>query len=593
MNKNDLNKKTNICKNFIWSILQLYKFNYKYVILLILDSIFKGVIPVISMLIMKKLINIVQIGKLSFNNVLQLFLIITLIELFQEICFNYFDFKIHRFEIEYRLYLQTNILKKASLLEAKTFENSDTYDLINRMQYDSEAGILGYIKIVFQIISSSINLISYITIVFNYNYKILLVISILPTIKYFFSKKFNILEYDLIKKNTEKERKSFYFSRIITNGDSFKEIKLYNLFDFFIDEYSKNLKMKNDEELNLKKKITMAYSIIGIIEIIVDFFVLLVLLKETYVKNILVGDFVLYSGAITNIKQNMLFVFQSIAASHKNSLIIEQLKRFFELENEPLREKGFTIDTIKQLELVNVSYRYGENCKYVLKNINFTIHENEMIALLGLNGSGKTTLMKIIMGIYHDYEGEIYVNGIDLKQINIECYRKKIGVLFQDFIKYESSIRDNISFGNLKERNNDSKILSLLDKIQLESLKRNIDIKLGYQFNNGRQISIGQWQKIALGRAIIRDADVYILDEPNSSLDMISEKHLLDLFNQSFKNKICIIIVHRFKELIKKVDKIVVLNEGTIYEMGTHEDLLDKKGIYYKLYNLQSEDNNI
>lgn len=593
MSKNDLNKKANIFKNFIWSVLQLYSFDYKYVIFLMVNSTFKGVIPVISMLIMQKLINIVQIGKLSFNNVLQLLIAITLIELFQEICFNFFNLKIHSFEMEYRLYLQTSILAKSSLLEAKTFENSDTYDLINRMQYDSESGILGYIKIVFQIISSSITLISYITIIFSYNCKILLIISIFPIVKYFFSKRFNILEYDLIKKNTEKERKAFYFSWIITNGDAFKEIKLYNLFNFFIGEYSRNLKMKNDEELSLEKKKTIVYSIIGFIEIIVDFFVLLVLLKEAYIRNILVGDFVLYSGAITNIKQNMLSMFQSIAALHKNSLIIEQLKSYFELENEPLMENGVIIDTIKQLELVNVSYRYKKNCEYALRDINLTIHENEKIALLGLNGSGKTTLVKIIMGIYHDYEGEIYVNGINLKQINIKSYRKKIGALFQDFIKYESSIRDNISFGNLKERNNDSKILSLLDQLQLESLKKNIDVELGYQFNNGRQISIGQWQKIGLGRAIIRDADVYILDEPNSSLDKISEKHLLDLLSKSFENKICIIVVHRFKELVEKADKIIVLNEGTISEVGTHKELFYKKGIYYKLYSLQNNGNNI
>ena len=589
MDGHSTKEKTNIYKNFAWSIKEIWEFKHIYIILLFLDAVFKGFIPVISTVLMQNLINALQNENVLLDFLIKIFCLITLSELFQEIFNSYFQFILPKFETEYRAAFQIKLLKKASCLDAKTFENSDTYDLISRVKYDADTGILGYVNSGFETISCIFTLISYITILIYYNIFIIIVVSTIPIIRYFVNKKLNIFAYITVKKNTHKERKSNYYSWLITNSDMYKEIKLYDLFGFFIEGYKTNIKIKNDADISMNKKIIRINSILSVGEIIVNFFVLLTLLIKTYKKDILVGDFILYVNAINGVKKNVTRVFQIISTMHRNSLIIDQLQIFLKLDNEKINVMGLNIDKINQIRLINVSYKYKDTQEYVLKDINISICTGESIAILGLNGSGKSTLIKIIMGIYHDYEGRIYINDIDLKQIDVRSYRMRIGGLFQDFIRYEASIRKNIAFGNMKKHNDDYEIYKLLDNVGLEEFKEDIDLKLGYEFNGGRQISIGQWQKISLARAMIKDADVYIMDEPNSALDMMSEKQLFQLFENSFNDKIAIMVVHKFKEFTKKVSNIIVLDKGHIVEMGSHEGLLNNEGLYYTLYSMQND----
>ena len=200
------------------------------------------------------------------------------------------------------------------------------------------------------------------------------------------------------------------------------------------------------------------------------------------------------------------------------------------------------------------------------------------------NGSGKTTLVKILMGFYDDYEGEIFINGINLRLINKENYRDKIGALFQDYGKYEATIRENIAYGNLKSLNDDAIIHTIAEKFNLQSFilqqKAGIDTQLGYWFDDGINISEGQWQKIALSRAFIKDADMYILDEPNAALDAISEYYLAQLYKQVLKDKLGIIIAHRFSNFIHETDKIIIMENGQIIETGKHSELFNKDGVY-------------
>ena len=197
--------------------------------------------------------------------------------------------------------------------------------------------------------------------------------------------------------------------------------------------------------------------------------------------------------------------------------------------------------------------------------------------------------MKIIMGLYHDYEGEIYINDINLKQVNLAYYRQRIGTLFQDYIKYENSISENIWYGNLKYRRDSQKLDQLLRKVELEKFTDKKEQVLGYQFNQGRQLSIGQWQKLALARTLIKEAEVYIFDEPNSALDLISENAILQSIYAETKEKITLMIMHRFNHVVAKANKIIVLKDGYIEEIGTHEELLENKGTYYELYSIQNE----
>ena len=259
-----------------------------------------------------------------------------------------------------------------------------------------------------------------------------------------------------------------------------------------------------------------------------------------------------------------------------------------ELDNTQKAKSG----AIKQIEVRNLSYRYSGKTEYALKNIDLKINSNEIIAIVGQNGSGKTTLIKILMGFYEDYEGEIFVNGINLKEIDKQYYLTQIATLFQDFVKYEATFRENVAYGNLQIKDNDSKLYEIIKLFGLEKLvadeARGLDTQIGFWFDNGKQISLGQWQKVALSRAFAKEASMYILDEPNAALDPISEYNLAQLYFKLIRGNIGIIVAHKFNNFCKQVDKIIVMKDGKIESEGKHEELIENSHLYKQLYEIQS-----
>ncbi|MFR3471995.1 MAG: ABC transporter ATP-binding protein [Roseburia faecis] len=583
-----LKKGKNIIENIIWSITELYKFQKKYIGLFWFQAVISGILPIVSLVLIQQIINILQYKTAGIELLIIKLVIMILFRLFCGISLNYLKLAIENLELEFGAYLQAKILKKIAMLDSKDFENSKTYDLINRTRYDGNAGILGTIKILFAFISVLISTISYIAIIANYNIFIFSVIIVLPVIRYFYERKYNLEEYNVSIRNTEMERKSSYISFLLTNSENFKEIKLYQLFAYFIKKFEKIKEKYNFDFIRLHNKRTRTYSIINIFDSIVDCLVMMYILIQTFNGYLLIGDFILYNNSIDSLKENIMSVFTQISYIYKNSAMIEQIRLFFDIQSEDTHEKGIIIDKIDKIELKNVSYRYQEKEQYVLRNISLELCKGEFTVLLGYNGSGKSTLIKIIMGIYSDYEGEIYINKINLKDINLEVYRKKVAVMFQNYIKYESSIRDNIRYGDNRVEN-DRELYKILDKVTLEDFKDNIEQPLGYQFTDGIQISIGQWQKLALGRTLFKPAEVYIFDEPNASLDIASEQAVLNMIWEEMRDKIAILIIHRFNCMLERADKIIVLENGEIEDIGIHEELLRHHGLYYRLYMVQKE----
>ena len=583
-----LKKGKNIIENIIWSITELYKFQKKYIGLFWFQAVISGILPIVSLVLIQQIINILQYKTAGIELLIIKLVIMILFRLFCGISLNYLKLAIENLELEFGAYLQAKILKKIAMLDSKDFENSKTYDLINRTRYDGNAGILGTIKILFAFISVLISTISYIAIIANYNIFIFSVIIVLPVIRYFYERKYNLEEYNVSIRNTEMERKSSYISFLLTNSENFKEIKLYQLFAYFIKKFEKIKEKYNFDFIRLHNKRTRTYSIINIFDSIVDCLVMMYILIQTFNGYLLIGDFILYNNSIDSLKENIMSVFTQISYIYKNSAMIEQIRLFFDIQSEDTHEKGIIIDKIDKIELKNVSYRYQEKEQYVLRNISLELCKGEFTVLLGYNGSGKSTLIKIIMGIYSDYEGEIYINKINLKDINLDVYRKKVAVMFLNYIKYECSIRDNIRYGDNRVEN-DRELYKILDKVTLEDFKDNIEQPLGYQFTDGIQISIGQWQKLALGRTLFKPAEVYIFDEPNASLDIASEQAVLNMIWEEKRDKIAILIIHRFNCMLERADKIIVLENGEIEDIGIHEELLRHHGLYYRLYMVQKE----
>ena len=581
-------KISQMLSNLTWSVKNVFNYNRVYFACLCINSVLDGFVPVVTLIIIQRVIDAIQYHTDNIQNIIKLIVILTIFELVSQLLQIFTQLKIENYELEFDSYFHEKILRKISLLDCKDFENSKTYNLINRTQYDANVGILGSIKIIFSLISTAISSISYIIIIFKYSIVIFLIVIILPIVRYFFEKRYNIIEYDIEKNNTELSRRSSYISYLLTNSEHFKEIKIFHLFNFFIDRYQRIRKQCNNDLIKVHNKRALSNGILYILEAFIDFIITLSILLKAFNNIISIGAFVLYSNSIDNLKSNIVSLFSQISYLYKNSAMIEQIREFFDMDNENIQEDGIVIENIKSIELIGVSYKYYRQTEYALNNINIKIEAGETLVFMGYNGSGKSTLMKIIMGIYNDYEGEIFVNGINRKKLNLKSYRDRVSVLFQDYIKYETNIYENISYGNLTNTSEEL-IDETMKKVCLQNLKNLKNQQLGYQFNEGLQLSVGQWQKIALGRSIIGTSDLYIFDEPNSSIDLKSESIMLNTIINDSNDKIKLFIIHRFNKIVEKAELIITLRDGKIMEKGSHQQLIHNKGLYYELYSLQNE----
>ena len=270
------------------------------------------------------------------------------------------------------------------------------------------------------------------------------------------------------------------------------------------------------------------------------------------------------------------------------------LKDFIENDEgeEKISKDHLKIEKINKIELKNVCFDYPE-FKNVLRNISLTISSNDQIAIVGKNGSGKSTLFKILCGLYYPKRGEVLINDKPIEKYSIEEYRERTSVLFQDFLKYEGSLRENVILGDIRRDSIDDNVKVALNKANVDFLcqeeEYSLDRILGNWFDNGSQLSGGQWQKIALARVYYKEADIYLLDEPSSALDATAELRIFNSFFEVSKEKIAIYITHRVK-IAKNATKIIVIDEGKIVGVGAHTELLKNCTIYHELYEQEKEE---
>lgn len=584
-----MKKKTHFFKNVFWVAREIFNYDKKYIYILLISVVISGILPPISTLLSQEVVNALQKKmhiKIIFFYVI-LYISVDLVDTLYKYGLQYYK---TRFSYGFNLHFNIKILEKASKLKLKDYEDSETYNMISRAQDEGNGKQLVYIETFMNIFSGIITMISYLLIIISFKPQLVIIIIIVPIIKYLITKKIGILSFDLLKRRTNDLRKSRYFQYLMTYGEYFKELKIFNLFSVFIEKYKFYTKKFNDENLCLERKKAVSLSIVSIIETLVDGGLFSYIVYNGYIGTILIGNVLTYMKAITQVKQQMTVVLGTFSEIYKESFFIDQIIDYFQLL-ETNEERKIVINSIENIKIEDLSYKYKEGQDYILKNINLEIKRNETVAFVGQNGSGKTTLIKLIMGFYDDYEGNIYINGIELKKIDQKSLIDKIATVFQDYVKYQATFRENISYGNMSVFEDDSVLYSICEELGIKRLiehsENKLDSQIGHWFDNGMQISIGQWQKVALARAFIKNAELYILDEPNSALDSIAEADMLKLYEKIIRNHMGIIVTHKFNVLVKRVDRIVVLSEGVISGIGTHESLLKLNSDYRKMYEAQ------
>lgn len=547
------------------------------------------ILPYITMINTQEIINRIQIG-LSIRLILKRLIIFLILGILYIISSNLYNFLILKYK-EY-LYLELNkkFLDNSLKFNLKDFENPEVYNIIQRAE--QEIGIRPYNIIIslLSIISQSVNLISAFLILTKWHLTLIIGFILLASFasKYFISISKN--EYDILMNRTNYERKSWYISHLLIKDEYIKEVRLFGLSKYLIQQFIELRSRFFKENVDVLKRQYIFSEIYQLMNYVISFFIIFLAIYESTQGILLVGTAMTYINTSSKIENAIQNIVSNIFGIYKDSLYIDNIKKYFNYESNKFYGNK-TLKNITTIEFVNVSFKYPNRDVYAIRNTSFKIKKGEILAIVGENGSGKTTIIKLLNGLYDEYEGNILINGIEIREIDKKSLRNCLATLFQDYNKYQFTIKENIGFGSIDNLDDIEKIKYSAKKGGADQfincLPNNYTQQVGYWFEGGTQLSGGQWQKLGLSRLFMKNADCLILDEPTASLDPFSE---LEIFKQLYQNsneKINIIITHRFINTVF-ANKIIVLKNGEIIEKGKHDELLKQDGFYKDMFDIQS-----
>jgi ATP-binding cassette subfamily B protein len=487
------------------------------------------------------------------------------------------------------------IMKKSTSLDLYHFEHPEFYDMLTRAQREATYKPLVIISTIFDLVRNGIAIFSLIGILFLFHW-MAVVFLILANIPYAIIKqKYSRKEYDIFYSQTQDSRKLFYLKNILISNSFFKEIRLFNLGQYLIEKYKETFKniFQEKKHMNFTKNINLFFvSLLSLISYISVYFYII---YRTIIRSISLGDMTLYSSAFSQCQDQFINLLVDISTLYQNSLFINNLFEFLNLKPKiasPEYPMKISDNIQEGITFKNVSFKYPGSKKFIFTNLNLRIRPSENIAIVGDNGAGKTTLIKLLCRFYDPDSGEILLDGINIKNFDVKSYQEKISVIFQDYAKFNLTARENIGIGYINEIENTTRIQTAAKKSGadqvIKKLPHGYNSMLGRIFDEGCQISIGEWQKIAIARALMNDSKILILDEPTASLDPKTEYEIFKRFKDLTKNKISILISHRFSTVCM-ADRIIVLEDGRIIEEGSHKELMRRRGKYAKLFLMQAE----
>lgn len=568
-----------------------------FILILILNGI-QGFIPAGILLATQHLINQISIvqSKSDFYFVSSAILILVGISILNEILQIIKDYINTIFQSMLVIDINKQIMEKSTQLSLSEFEDSEIQNMLKRAQSEANFRPFQVLSTILSLYSGGITLISTVSIVFIWNQWIAIALMLTPILFFYWFLRLGQLEFKVHYNRAHQERESWYLTFLLTKDVPFKEVKLYQLGEHLINRYQKiNMQFLQQDKQIAQKRMWLSFIFRFFNQLLIGSLIFLVALSA-FANTILIGSVVGLIQASTNTLSASQGIVQSVLSLCQNNLYLQQLFTFLDLEEESKvqnKESTFSInERINQIDICNLTFTYPNTDKPALHDINLSLKRGETLAIVGKNGSGKSTLVKCLTQLYTQYSGSILVNNIPLSEVDKLSYGKRIGSIFQDFVRYELSARENIGFGDINRLMDNDTVHKAAKNAGIDSVVNNLpeqlETQLGKWFEDGYQLSGGQWQRIAIARAFMRDADLYILDEPSSFLDPESENEVFYKFKKLVEDRIGIFVSHRYSS-VQFADKILVMDEGTIKEYGTHQELLNKNGVYAELYRLQSE----
>jgi ATP-binding cassette subfamily B protein len=493
----------------------------------------------------------------------------------------------------YTQHVSVRVMEQAARLDLTTYENPLFYDRLERARVqatDRLAMIQQMGRLIQQVIT---------TLVFSAALAwaspwlvLLLAAGVLPS--FLGETHYAFLGYAKNFRQTPAKRQMDYLRQVAGSREGAKEVKLFGLNKFFTDRFQVLANQIYREDVALSRSKLILGGLLGIIGTLGYYGAYVYVIWRTLHGAYDIGQFTFLTTAIQQASSNLQQVFSTASGIADQALFLTDLIAFFDMK-PTVQSNPDGLPTPKTIqrgfEFRNVSFTYPETERTVLKNFNLTLSPGERIALIGENGQGKTTVVKLITRLYDPTEGQVLLDGIDLREYSLEDLHRHIGVIFQDFMRFEMTARENIAVGRVDQQHQQGDIelaahKSLADTV-VSKLSGGYDQMLGRRFEGGVELSGGEWQKMALARAYLRDAQLLILDEPTAALDARSELEVFERFAELTAGKMALLISHRFST-VRMADRIVVLSGGHLIEEGNHQELIAKNGLYASMFEMQA-----
>ncbi len=489
--------------------------------------------------------------------------------------------------------VSVELMRHAAALDLMHFEEAAYQDKLERARRQAASRstvlsqVFGQVQMVITAVALAIGLLVYAPLLI-----VLMALAVLPAVWGEF--RFNRLAYWLSHERSPERRQMEYLRQIGASAESAKEVKLFGLGTYLVDRFKGLADTIYVENRRLTIQRTAWGALLGALSTVAYYGAYAYVVWRTLSGEFTIGDLVFLSGSFGQLNgffQQILIGFTYVAGQ---ALYLDDLYSFFDIEptiTEPASPKPFPVPLRQGIVFDKVGFRYPGSERFVIRNLSLTIGAGETVALVGENGAGKTTIVKLMTRLYEAEEGRITIDGTDIREFSSLDLRRNIGVIFQDFLRYSFTARDNIGVGRIEEAADLPRITrsaeqSLAHEV-IDRLPNRYDQQLGKQFIGGQDLSGGEWQKLAIARAYMREAQIIILDEPTAALDARAEAEVFARFKSLSEQATALLISHRFST-VRMADRIIVLREGQVVEAGTHEELMALRGQYADLFELQA-----
>lgn len=563
--------------------------------------VIQGILPLAAIYLAKLVVDAVtanvQIGnqEAAFQGILPLLGLAALVTMLITLCDSLSELVNTAHAQRVTDYMQGIIHARAIEADLEYYENPRYYDTLQRAQQEAPYRPTLILNHLAQAGQNGISLAAMVGLLLSLHWGAIVALGVAAIPAVCVRLIFSRILYQWQRRRTQLERQSMYLGWMLTSDQFAKEIRLFGLGALFSKRYQKVRRRLYREKLAIASKRSAAYFGAQAGAGIFVFAIFSFIVYQTLNGTLQLGDLVLYYQALQKGQNNLSALLSSISGLYEDNLFLSNLYEFLDLKPnviEPAHPYPIPTPFRKGIEFNHVSFQYGTTERQAIHDVQFKVRPGEVVALVGENGSGKTTLIKLLCRLYDPTQGEVTIDGINLRNFSSIDLRRQISVIFQDYAKYHFTAQDNIWLGNVdlppESQNIEHAAYRSGAADVIAGLPQGYNTVLGKIFDDGEELSIGQWQKIALARAFLRESQIIVLDEPTSAMDPKAEYEVFQQFRQLIQDQAAILISHRLST-VKLADYIYVMGQGTIIEHGTHDGLMAQNGTYAHLFTTQAQ----